>query len=359
MRTTRMTGRERVNRMFQRQDQDSIPRCESWWNETLERWRSEGFAGDLLQFVGNDFQSLSWSDPMPWPGREEAIVEDELTRTYLDSWGNQVRYWKAKSGTPEHVAFGCQTRDDWFETYKPKLFEHETFVKPDASFADWAVGRRNGRWTYLCGLETFEMARRQVGDETFLIALIEDPEWAVDISRSLTDLVLRDFDILIKRGVEPDGVWIYGDMAYRGGPMCSPKMYRELVWPDHKRMADWAHEHGLPFIFHTDGDVNPVLCHYLDAGFDCLQPLEAKAGMDVRKLAPVLGDEMALFGNIDVMVMATNDREAIEHEVQSKLAAGLKTRGYAYHSDHSVPPAVSWDTYRFVIDLVDRYGNYD
>jgi uroporphyrinogen decarboxylase len=358
MRKTRMTSRERVNRMFRREDHDSIPRSDSYWDETVSRWRGEGLTGDILQRVGNDFQAFCWSDPQPFPGQESVIAEDEKTRTFVDAWGNTVRYWKGRSGTPEHVAFGCSTRDHWFDHYKPKLLDAGPFVRPDASFDDWLVGRRNGKWTYLCGLETFEMTRRQIGDEAFLIALMDDPEWAVDISRTMTDLVLRDFEILLKRGIEPDGVWIYGDMAYRGGPMCSPKTYRELVWPDHQRMADWAHEQGLPFIFHTDGDVNSVLCHYLDAGFDCLQPLEAKAGMDVRTLAPMLGGDMALFGNIDVMVMATNDRDLIEEEVVSKLRAGMATRGYAYHSDHSVPPSVSLDTYLFILDLLDRHGNY-
>jgi hypothetical protein len=36
----------------------------------------------------------------------------------------------------------------------------------------------------------------------------------------------------------------------------------------------------------------------------------------------------------------------------------MARRGYAYHSDHSVPPEVSWHTYQWVIDLLDRYGNY-
>jgi len=136
-------------------------------------------------------------------------------------------------------------------------------------------------------------------------------------------------------------------------------MYEELFWPDHKRLADWAHNHGVPFIYHTDGDVNGVLDLYLKAGFDCLQPLEVKANMDVRTLGPKIGDRMALFGNIDVMAMSTNDKDVIEQEVKSKLQAAMQTQGYAYHSDHSVPPAVSWETYQFIIELVDRYGNYD
>ena len=30
-----------------------------------------------------------------------------------------------------------------------------------------------------------------------------------------------------------------------------------------------------------------------------------------------------------------------------------------YHSDHSVPPQVSWKTYQAIIGLIKKYGNYD
>jgi uroporphyrinogen-III decarboxylase len=115
----------------------------------------------------------------------------------------------------------------------------------------------------------------------------------------------------------------------------------------------------MKFIFHTDGDVNRVLDLYLAAGFDCLQPLEAKAGMDVRTLAPRYGDRLSLWGNINVMVMGSNDREQIEEEVRTKLEAGKACHGYLYHSDHSVPPQTSWQTYLFIIELLDRYGRYE
>ncbi|MBI5708496.1 MAG: hypothetical protein HZC36_16045 [Armatimonadetes bacterium] len=359
MRQTLLSSRERVNRMFRRQDHDCVPRADSFWTETVERWRNEGQEGDVSQILGADFRGLCWSDPRPWPGQRRLVSEDGRTQTYVDEWGNTVRYWKHRSGTPEHVGFGCTSRRAWEETFKPKLLEAWPFVNPWASERDWIQGQRNGLWTYFAGLETFEMTRRQLGDEEFLISLIEDPEWMRDVSETMTNLVLRDFELLLSKGIQPDGIWIYGDMAYRRGPMCGPDMYRELIWPDHKRMADWAHERGLPFIFHTDGDVNSVVDHYIEAGFDCLQPLEAKAGMDVRQLAPKYGEKLALFGNIDVMVMASNDREAIEHEVVSKLKAGMATHGYAYHSDHSVPPAVSWESYQLVMELLDKWGNYE
>ena len=65
---------------------------------------------------------------------------------------------------------------------------------------------------------------------------------------------------------------------------------------------------------------------YVAAGFDAFQPLEAKANMDIRKLCPKYGDRMAMFGNVDVMIMGSNDRAKIEEEIRSKLAR-VRRRG--------------------------------
>ncbi|NUN93616.1 MAG: hypothetical protein HUU04_07530 [Verrucomicrobiae bacterium] len=198
-----------------------------------------------------------------------------------------------------------------------------------------------------------------MGDAITMVAMAEDPEWVRDVSETFTTVLLRNLDAVMATGIEPDGLWIYGDMAFNHATFCSPRMYRELIWPDHKRLADWAHAHRMKMIFHTDGNVNAVLDLYADAGFDALQPLEAKARMDLRTLGPKYGDRLTFFGNVNVMVLMTNDRAKIEAEVRAKLAAGMATKSYLYHSDHSVPPQVSWETYQFLIRVLDQYGRYD
>ncbi len=354
-----MTGQERVKRMFARQEQDSLPRMESFWEDTLTRFKDEGLWGDPNDLLGSDFRGLCWSSPFPYPGQNITIAEDEETITTRDEWGQVNRSWKHRTGTPEHLRFPCMEKEDWENEVKPRLLANGPSVNLQDAKRSLAIGRRRGQWCHLTGLETFEITRHLLGDELTMIAMLEDPEYLVDVSRTVTDLVLRDFDYLWENCGPADGVWIYGDMAFRSGVICGPPLYRELIWPDHKRMADWAHDHGIPFIFHTDGDVNSVIEDYIKAGFDCLQPLEAKAGMDVRHLCPTYGKDLSFFGNCDVMIYATGDRERIEEEIRSKCEVGKATLGYVYHSDHSIPPSVSLETFEFIVDCVDRYGNYN
>ena len=357
-----LTGQERVNRAMERRPQDRVPRHDSFWGETIERWKSEGLAGDhetVLTRLGTDFQSLCWVWPSVFPGQNTLVTEDAETRVVRDSQGKRVRYWKNKSGTPEHLGFECDCRRIWEERFKPLLLDTGLQVDPEAARRNFRLGRSKGLWCHLTGVEPFEETRSLMGDEITLLAMAEDPEWIRDVSITFTDQVLRNLDAVMATGIQPDGLWIYGDMAFKTATMCSPAMYRELIWPDHRRLADWAHAHRLKFIYHTDGNINGVMDLFVQAGFDCVQPLEAKAGMDLRVLAPRYGRQLTFFGNVDVMVMGTNDRAKVEQEVRAKLAAGQQNHGYIYHSDHSVPPTVSWPTYQFLIDLLDRYGGYE
>lgn len=362
MTPTTLTGRERVRRMFERRDHDRIPRYDSYWDETIRRWQNEGLQGEheaALDLLGSDFFSLGITWPSPFPGQRLIVSQDAETEVIKDHWGATGRFWKHKSGTPEHIGFECDSREIWESTYKPAFEQSGIQTDLEAFKQRYAAGRKAGRWLHWHAAESFEVTRKILGDDVVLTAMITDPEWVRDISTTYTDCLLREFEAVNSLGLEVDGIFMWGDMAYNRSTFCSPQMYRDLIWPDHKRLADWAHAHGLTFTYHTDGNVNGVMDLYLEAGFDCLQPLEAKAGMDIRQLCPRYGDRMAFQGNINVMVLMTNDREKIEQEVREKLAAGMATKGYSYHSDHSVPPQVSLETYRFVIELIEHYGRYD
>jgi uroporphyrinogen decarboxylase len=361
MLTNPITSRERVNRMFARQEQDRVPRHETFWPETIARWQTEGLRGDeqtVLKLLESDLHWVARSDPVPYPGRRDVLRQEGDTEIVRDHYGALLRCWKGRSGTPEHFGWECENREVWEQKTRPAMVASGVQTNVAAALENYRAGRQAGKWCYLTCIEAFEFTRRTLGDVVTLIAMAEDPDWIRDIARTQADLVLRDFNAVLAKGVEPDGLWIFGDMAFKTATMCSPRMYRELIWPEHKRLADWAHAHGMKVIYHSDGNVNQVIDLYIEAGFDCLQPLEAKAGMDLRSLAPRYGSRLGFFGNIDIMVLATNDRAQIEQEVRAKIEAGMTTRGYIFHSDHSVPPSVSWPTYQWLIGLVEKYGRY-
>ncbi len=376
-----LTSRERVLRALERRDHDRVPRDESFWPDTLVRWAKEGVAplreladvprsdanfwtrlweaeGRLKAGIGADIAGAGWLWPSPFPGRAETVAEDAETRTVVNEFGARVRYWKQRNGTPEHLGFTCDSPEVWRRRFRPGFEANGIQLDVAGVVAAAAAGRAGGKFVVFKGVEAWEMLRAMLGDEGMALAMGEEPEWVREISEFTTGLILENLQAAQDAGADVDGVWIYGDMAYTNAPFCSPAMYRDLLWPDHARMARWAHERGLKFIYHTDGDVRGMMGHYLEAEFDALQPMEAKARMDVRELAPEYGDRITLFGNLDARVLATNDPGRIEAEVASKLRAGKERRGYIAHSDHSVPPDVAWETFLAYQASIEHHSAY-
>ena len=96
----------------------------------------------------------------------------------------------------------------------------------------------------------------------------------------------------------------------------------------------------------------------IEAGMDCLQVIEVKAGMDLLKLYRDYGDRISLMGGIDVRVLYTNDRAQIDAELESKIPIVMGNNGFILHSDHSIPNTVYYDTYRYFIDKGLTLGTY-
>jgi uroporphyrinogen decarboxylase len=133
-------------------------------------------------------------------------------------------------------------------------------------------------------------------------------------------------------------------------------MFRRLVKPTMKRACDWAHDRGVKTWLHSCGDVHPFVPEFIDAGIDCLHPLEVKAGMDPAALKAEYGDRLAFNGGINAAIWGDFDAFADQmREVVPVMKAG---GGYIFGSDHSVPNAVSFETFSKTIALAKELGAY-
>lgn len=79
--------------------------------------------------------------------------------------------------------------------------------------------------------------------------------------------------------------------------------------------------------------------------------------LNSNSLKKIYGNEIVFIGNISADVMSST-KEEIEFEVRTKISTAKQGGGYIFHSDHSVPPSVSFENYCYVIELVEKYGKY-
>ena len=126
----------------------------------------------------------------------------------------------------------------------------------------------------------------------------------------------------------------FDDLGYRNTSLFSPKLYKELILEAHRLICDYFHNKDIKVFLHSCGCVKELIPYFIEAGIDCLQPLEVKAGMDIIELKKEYGEKLAFMGGIDVRLMSGDNPARIEEEIKTKFEIAKKGGGYIYHSDH-------------------------
>lgn len=353
-----MDSRERVLRTLGGQIPDRIPLDDSYWETTVARWRREGLPAEVSPrdyFGTNEIICLSGDYTMRFP--ERVVQESDNLRTYWDSDGALRKDLHVSEGwTSQWLDYTVQDRDAWQQHRHRMAFDADRI--PSSVLTDYQAARRAGRFVCYAAHACFHPTWMRIGMERLLIAMLEDPEWIYELFAAHAQLVIELYEGMQDLAIEFDGARMADDLGYQAAPLISPALYRDLVYPHHKRLCDRFAQDGLATILHSDGNVRPLIPHFLDAGFTALNPLEVKAGLDVGQLRAQYGGRLVLYGNIDVRALS-GTREDIEREILPKLAAVKESGGYIYHSDHSVPNSVSLENYAYAVDLVRRHGVYD
>ncbi len=353
-----MTSRERLNTALRRREPDRLPRCEqSYWPDTIARWRREGMPEDQSPaelFDLDPFLNFGLDHSLRLP--EELLEQTAEWHLKRDADGIVFKHWTDNYGPPCEVDFLVKTRADW-ERVRERLAYDPARISDGVR---QAIRHANaaGQFCTISPGEPVWWALRVLGLENAMMTLALDPDFFADMMQAQAALALRMMEQLLAEGLRPDGVLFSSDLCYRNGMLFSPAAYRTHMRHFHREMADLLHAHGLLLILHCDGDVREFIPLLIEAGFDCIEPLEARCGNDVRELKPLYGDRISFFGNISMDVLATGDRAAIRHEVISKIEAAKVGGGYIHQSDHSVPPTVSWDDYRYWMELAREVGGY-
>lgn len=357
-----MTGKERVGRILRRQKVDRIGLFEHFWGDTQKKWTEQGHikeGEDLATHFGFDMSTcwpFKYVADIDWQDKVEEETEDTiLTR---DGNGALLKRHKKHNATPEHVDFMVKDRSGWEEIVKPKLKADRRRINFEAYRDAKAAADKAGRFFCWSGVNVFEQLHPVCGHEHMLMGMALDPDWVKEMGDVYSKLNIDLMEILFAEEGRPDGIWFYEDMGFKGRPFMSPDMYKEIIMPWHKRTFDYAHSLGMQVIVHSCGYVEPLLPGLVEAGMDCLQVLEVKAGMDPLRIKKGFGDRISLCGGMDARNLVANDVKAIDAELKGKIPYLKGNYGYILHSDHSIPDQCEYSTYRHFVDEGLRLGAY-
>lgn len=105
---------------------------------------------------------------------------------------------------------------------------------------------------------------------------------------------------------------IADDIAGNKGLYFSFDYFRKILWPVYQAMAEIIKDQGLFVFFHSDGDIRKIIELLIQAGVDCLHPVDTQAGQDLYRLHQEFGQRICFMGHIDPI---TWSRERVQKEI--------------------------------------------
>ncbi len=369
-----MNSRERITAILNHEQPDRVGYEDAdVFAETVERWHTEGLpttvnsaAGALCPWL--NVRGLRYFDAdiyVTWPdfSLKYDVIDYEVGENWKiikDAYGSTTKWWTEKSGTPRYLEPIVKTPRDFEQKVQP-LLNAEDMTRVSSSH-------------YPFGRELKQMVRR-FQEEFFVLVGVEGPlgygmYLCGGLDRTLTFIMKnQDFasymfgcignflakicESYIEAGV--DGLWVSDDLGSRDGPFLAPRLYEKVIKPAHERICAPFRKKRLPRVLHSDGCIELMIPHLMDAGFVCLQPLQNDV-VDIKTIKEKHGDQLTLMGGIDTRVLSSGDSDAIKKEVISKIDLAGEGGGYIVTSDGPVPPTVSLESYKFFREAVRDMG---
>ena len=132
---------------------------------------------------------------------------------------------------------------------------------------------------------------------------------------SLAETILNQFEEKVKqaRDHELNALALADDIAGNRGLFFSGAFFLEVIQPIYQEIAGVIKGGGLFAFFHSDGDIRKIVTSLIEAGYDCLHPVDQRAGLNLYDLKEEFGEKITFMGHLDLMAW---DTEIILREIE-------------------------------------------
>ena len=322
-----MTGIERTTNLLARKPVDRIGVFESFWGDTLTRWKSEGHIqeGESLEDHFNYDMQLSW--PFNFTAKldfePETVEETEETILVRDGNGAVLRRSKTHDTTPEHVDFLVKDRTGWEEHIKPFLFPDRARINFEAYRDAKRLAAAKNRFFFWGGTNVFELMHPVCGHEYMLMGMAVD-----GLGKGHGNHLCRNHHqahgVLFAEGDNPTvsgSLKIWASEPPLHVTSCTANYQPNA--PFNGQRTGHARNHAL---LRLRGTILPGM---IETGIDCLQVIEVKAGMDLCACTGS-SDVLSFMGGMDVRILYTNDKDAVDRELRGRPEV-MRKNGYMLH----------------------------
>lgn len=136
------------------------------------------------------------------------------------------------------------------------------------------------------------------------------------------------------------------DLGTKDGLLVSLELYKELVWPYHKKLFEFIKEKAesrVYIFFHNDGAVKETIPLLIEAGVDILNPVQVNCkGMeDTKSLKKEFGKDLTFWGgSCDNAILAFGSPKEVREETKRRINDLAPGGGFIFAPIHIIQSVV-------------------
>ena len=210
----------------------------------------------------------------------------------------------------------------------------------------------------------FEMHQRVRGMENAMIDHMLFPENSDKLVGKLADLKMEFWDkALDELGDVVDIVGEGDDYGTQESQLISPDQFRSNYKPHFNRLLTFIMEKapGVKIIFHSCGNVRPIIPDLIEMGVDILNPVHVNAtGMEPHQLKADFGDSIVFWGGgVDTQkVLPTGTTSEVIEDVKKNMEALAPGGGFVFSTVHNIQAEVPPENIMAMMDTLSNFGKY-
>jgi len=209
-----------------------------------------------------------------------------------------------------------------------------------------------GRFVYVQTPGIFEALNGIYGIENHLMYMAMYPEELVRVYERQARWNCAFAGNCLDLGV--DMIHVSDDWGAQDGLMFSVDMWRDLIFPYHKIIADAVKQRGAFLSLHSDGCVESVIDGIIELGFDVVHPWQESAGMSLDVFKADYRDTFTVMGGLDVQTtIGFGDLDRLGAEIERVLGM-FADGGLMYCTTHFVQDHCSMEELTFAFDTIYR-----
>jgi len=335
--------------MFGYSNQSPLKLFKTFWGQEVlvtEKFSNKtNEKGDLLAFAGGD-ESAAPSARMPQSGyffdaiERQTIINDELLNVEdnLEEFSlvtdKTLNYWKAETEKVRATDKGVVASLGGTALGDIALVPGMNLKNPKGirSVAEW----------YMSTVLRSEYVREIFDRQSAL---------AVENLKRMYEVIGDNIDV----------VYICGaDFGTQDSTFCAPEQFDDLWLPYYRRINDWIHSNTNWKTFkHSCGAVESFMSHFIEAGFDIINPVQVNAkGMDPKHLKETYGKHLTFWGGgIDTQrTLPFGNTEQIREEVLRHCEIFAKDGGFVFNTVHNIQADVPVKNLVAMIDAIREFN---